>query len=215
MLKSFAESVAANAGEVREWVHENGALLGQILKYGALLLAGGAAMTAFGKAIGGVATAIGIARQAMTFFAAHPAIAALMVAGAAAAAIGAAMRAECASTGGHRGMVEGAAAIEAGEKQRTTDLEHLDRLGQLAEAEKLNNAESAEAAAIIEVLTERYGDLGIKIDEATGKITGFSEGQKKAKAQMFAAALAEDATLDRQQEGRRPCSNPKRRAWQK
>ena len=129
----------------------------------------------------------------MTFFAAHPAIAALMVAGAAAAAIVAHAGAKTASErrAADRGVDEAAAAREAGEKQRTADLEHLQRLGELAEAEKLNNAETAEAAAIIELLTKRYGDLGIQIDAATGKITGFAEGQKRVKTQMFAAALAD------------------------
>jgi hypothetical protein len=77
MLKSFAESVTANAVAVRDWIQENSALLGQVLKYGTLLLAGGAAMTTFGKAVAGVATAFKLARLAMIAFSTHPLIAIL------------------------------------------------------------------------------------------------------------------------------------------
>ena len=77
MLKRFAESVGENIAAVRNWVQENGALLGQVLKYGTLLLGAGVAMVTFGKAIAGVATAFQLARAAMIAFSTHPLIAIL------------------------------------------------------------------------------------------------------------------------------------------
>ena len=49
------------------------------------------------------------------------------------------------------------------------------QLGQLANAEKLSNAQKSQAITLIGQLTKQYGDLGVKVNEATGRIEGLSE----------------------------------------
>lgn len=50
------------------------------------------------------------------------------------------------------------------------DTLRVNRLQQLAEAQKLDNYEVREAKDLIKVLTERYGDFGAVLDETTGKL---------------------------------------------
>lgn len=63
-------------------------------------------------------------------------------------------------------------------KQEETDSGYLERLKELSQAENMSNAMKMEAAELISLLTKRYGDLGISIDMATGKITGLDEAQR-------------------------------------
>ena len=63
-------------------------------------------------------------------------------------------------------------------KQAETDSGYLERLKELSQAENMSNAMKMEAAELISLLTKRYGDLGISIDMATGKIIGLDEAQR-------------------------------------
>lgn len=63
-------------------------------------------------------------------------------------------------------------------KQQEADSSYLERLKELSQAENMSNAMKMEAAELISLLTKRYGDLGISIDMATGKITGLDEAQR-------------------------------------
>jgi hypothetical protein len=53
--------------------------------------------------------------------------------------------------------------------------EYFKRLAELNQLEKLSNLEKMEAIAIINALTKTYGDLGISIDQATGKIINLNQ----------------------------------------
>ena len=73
-----------------------------------------------------------------------------------------------------------------------TRLEELDRL------ENKGNAAKAEQARLLEILTKRYGDLGIAIDKDTGKMTGLEEARKKlrgADAPKIADSLQEELDI--------------------
>lgn len=83
------------------------------------------------------------------------------------------------------------AALEAGDKQRQQDALAMKRLEQLAARESLSNREKREAQKLIDGLTQRYGDLGLAIDETTGKLTGLIEAQKKQRDMMRQAAESE------------------------
>ena len=61
---------------------------------------------------------------------------------------------------------------EANEAVRQKTDGYLSKLQELSSAEKLSNSQKAEAAKLIGDLTKSYGDLGVKIDEVTGKLTG-------------------------------------------
>jgi hypothetical protein len=80
---------------------------------------------------------------------------------------------------------------EANKKARSESEVQMDRLKQLAEKQSLSNDESREAAALIDVLQSKYGNLGLSIDSATGKIIGMTEAQKALSAAMKAQEIAD------------------------
>ena len=59
------------------------------------------------------------------------------------------------------------------------DSSYLDSLRDINEQEKLSNADRLGARKILEKLSQKYGDLGAKIDKTTGKIKNLDEIQKK------------------------------------
>ena len=58
------------------------------------------------------------------------------------------------------------------DKQEQTDNGYFERLKELNQAQTLSNSIKTETITIIQLLTRRYGDLGLSIDETTGKIIG-------------------------------------------
>lgn len=70
------------------------------------------------------------------------------------------------------------------QKQHGEDMGYMDRLTELAKKEKLSNEAKTEAAGLISLLTARYGDLGISIDQVTGKIVGADAAQQKMLERM-------------------------------
>ena len=80
------------------------------------------------------------------------------------------------------------------QRQQTDDLINADkqRINRLKELEELsrrgglNNQEVAEATSLVSELSNRYGDLGISIDAASGKVTGLNNATKKMYDQMAA-----------------------------
>lgn len=78
-----------------------------------------------------------------------------------------------------RQQVEDAAEVTAARKAELEALiSNIDKLKSFNKT--LNSAEQQEALAVIADLTAAYGDLGISIDSATGKLVGFEQVQKKA-----------------------------------
>lgn len=78
-------------------------------------------------------------------------------------------------------------AQEAGkgvETRQDRDAGYLRRLEEINDKEVIDNATKLEAVRIINLLTTQYGDLGLSIDEATGKIMGLTEAQQKQNALM-------------------------------
>jgi len=78
--------------------------------------------------------------------------------------------------------------LDAGNKQRLADLDSLDRLKKLSTAERLSNDEKAEAKELIDDLSKRYGDLGMSIDETTGKLNIQSGAFDKLNKKMLEQA---------------------------
>ena len=60
-------------------------------------------------------------------------------------------------------------AAQENEELRQKGDSYLAQLEQIASRESLSNANKAEAKKAIGELTKAYGDLGIKLDETTGK----------------------------------------------
>lgn len=66
-------------------------------------------------------------------------------------------------------------AAEASEQVRQKTDGYLSSLSSLSNSEKLSNTNKAEAVRLISELSKSYGDLGIRLDEITGKLTGVDE----------------------------------------
>ena len=83
---------------------------------------------------------------------------------------------------------ESATAAEQQRQKNETNWKSLkslkDSLDILSVTEKASNAQKTEAVRVIGLLSKSYGDLGISIDEATGRMQGFDKA--------YAAALEKD-----------------------
>lgn len=78
---------------------------------------------------------------------------------------------------------------EKGDQLRTTDQLRMERLEQLAEKEKLSNAEMDEAEKIAAQLQSRYGELGIGLDRMSGKLTLATDAQERFNEAMKQQAI--------------------------
>ena len=70
------------------------------------------------------------------------------------------------------------------QKQHGEDMGYMDRLVELSRKERLSNEAKTEAAELISLLTSRYGDLGVSIDQVTGKIVGADAAQQRMLERM-------------------------------
>ena len=79
---------------------------------------------------------------------------------------------------------------EAHAKERSEATAQLSRLQELSKYERMNNSEKAEAERLIDLLTKKYGDLGISIDGVTGKLNiGADAWERMNEAQRKEAAM--------------------------
>ena len=80
---------------------------------------------------------------------------------------------------------------QKGDEQRQTDQTRMERLKQLAEKQKLTNAELAEAESLAKALSGRYGDFGAGLDKVAGKLNLAADAQERLNEGMKKAAMAE------------------------
>lgn len=80
---------------------------------------------------------------------------------------------------------------QKGDEQRQTDQTRMERLKQLAEKQKLTNAEMAEAESLAKALSGRYGDFGAGLDKVAGKLNLAADAQERLNDGMKKAAMAE------------------------
>ena len=78
---------------------------------------------------------------------------------------------------------------DRGDRLRATDQLRMERLEQLAEKERLSNAEMDEAERLANQLQARYGSLGVGVDRMAGSITLAADAQEKFNAAMKAQAI--------------------------
>ena len=78
---------------------------------------------------------------------------------------------------------------DKGDQLRATDQMRMERLQQLAEKEKLSNAEMDEAERLAGQLKSRYGDLGISLDRVSGSLSVASDAQERFNEAMKAQAI--------------------------
>ena len=102
-------------------------------------------------------------------------------------------------------------ASAAHEEHRTKTDAAAQSLAAFAQKDKLSNLEKEKAVRLIKEMSRGYGDLGISIDEATGKLTGYTAAlvrkmekdrqdrineNKRQQAAIVAAKEAQQAMID-------------------
>lgn len=73
------------------------------------------------------------------------------------------------------GITDAEKRITDSQKEMATDRGYMDRLIEISRYEEIDNATKQEAIRIISLLTSKYGDLGLSIDDTTGKVLGLVE----------------------------------------
>ena len=73
------------------------------------------------------------------------------------------------------GITDAEKRITDSQKEMATDRGYMDRLVEISKYEQIDNATKQEAIRIISLLTSKYGDLGLSIDDTTGKVLGLVE----------------------------------------
>ncbi|MBR4253913.1 MAG: hypothetical protein IKQ16_02370 [Lentisphaeria bacterium] len=82
-------------------------------------------------------------------------------------------------------------AAAAAEKHRSATDAAAQSLAAFAEKDKLSNLEKEKAVRLIREMSQGYGDLGIRIDGATGKLTGYTEALVRKMAKDREDRMAE------------------------
>ena len=171
-LTQMFDWFAKGAASVTSWISQNQVFVASL---GKLTLA-----------FMGVAGVLKVIPVALTAICAHPIVAVVAGLAVAVAALDAALslvpkKFDAVTDSMQRQRQETDDLINA-DKQRIARLKELEALSKRG---GLNNQEVAEATNLVTELSARYGDLGISIDAASGKISGMGEATKKMYAQMI------------------------------
>jgi len=190
------------------WVRENRDLIGQYammaLKVGAWAVGIGAALVVVGKLATGVAGLIGVLKTLAGVFAALGAAVGigtgplLAVVGVVAAVVYAVYRLTSYTA---QLTKEKERALAVADRERATDLAKLERLRTLSAAQDKTAAQMEEAKRLVSELQGRYGDLGLRVNEATGEIEGLAGalGEVEDAMRSMAALQIEEALAETQQ----------------
>lgn len=192
ILTDLANKIAASGKRAVEWVKNNRELIVTIAKVAAGLAASGGLLIVLGSLISIAGKAILVVKGlavAFAFLAANPVILAIAALTAGIVALHFALRkAEEPAIKLADGMKRLAAQ---GEAQRRVDGERIAQLDILAQKQQLTSNEMQRAEDLIKRLTNRYGDLGIRINETTGEIIGLAEAHNRMNEAMRQTAIIE------------------------
>lgn len=92
------------------------------------------------------------------------------------------------------GIEDAGKQLADSQKGMATDRGYMDRLIEISRYEEIDNATKQEAIRIISLLTSKYGDLGLSIDDTTGKVLGLVEAIEKFNQKQIQREV-EDANL--------------------
>ena len=202
-LSSVAEKIISMLGPVTEWIERNrgavvvvAALAAILITVGTGLLTVSAGLWLYTTAAGAAAAATGALTAAIAILSAHPIVAVFVALAAVLVGVIALVVDLTDKTTKLTDTMTKYA--ERGKIILTEDEKRIARLIELSELEAKNGKEMAETAGILETLTNKYGDHGIVLDEATGGVyrlaTGYEILQKRMKGVRVAqvdAAIAE------------------------
>lgn len=188
-LISLLDTIRELANNAATWARSNQELVKTVVALSAALLSGGALLIAFGAALASanvIAGALGATVGALTLTFSPLAI-----------AIGAAVVALVALVGGLdevqnavrstvglivSSFLEAGNAIGETRSQVDGLISSLTELNQLQGEGPLDPKQLSEASALVAALERKYGDLGIAVNEAAGRVDGLSEGLENARA---------------------------------
>ena len=186
-------------GELRIWIGRNRELITSLVKGVAAVGAFGASAVVIGTVANGIASTLNVMSMAVaavtttlkaltsatTLLALNPMTALLGVL----AAVGVAMVAHRQHTAELSDEMQ--ELIDRNDAVRRSEQERMDQLAGLADKEKLSAGEMETAGSIIAELTAKYGELGVRVNEATGAIEGFGDAQKKVNQEQQYQAEAD------------------------
>ena len=193
---ALAESISEVANTVEDivvswqpWIQANQATIVLVAKLAVVVTAAGATLVAYSVAVkivtatsGALAVVNGVLAASFSLILAHPIMAWL----AGLAIILAVVTRDTIELNDEMSELRA-----AGDRQRQAYQDQLSRLGELADKTRLTSNDQKEARDIIRDLERSYGDLGLSIDEATGKVIGFGDAQRRMNEQQREDALAQ------------------------
>lgn len=195
-LVPLIKSISSALLSMRDWMKEHPILIELLAKGTVVLAAFSAGLIALGITSKAVAAGMGVmsvavkaASVAMALFnATNPVGWCILAAGAIAGLMIAfnGLAGEVKQTASAMGEL-----LDKNDQARQLDAQRADRLKQLADKQKLSNAEAAEAQTIISELSSRYGDMGASLDTMTGKLDFAASAQEKLNRAMAEAAVAD------------------------
>lgn len=174
-LTTLANRFKDLLGPAIEWLSKHEALVQGALNLGVALAALGVTMKILGVS--------------MTLLAAHPLMLSLIALGVVITALRGGFSDLLAETKKYDDAAS--RALERGDKQRVVMRGLASELEDLASQQQLGVDQQTRAKELIAQLTKAYGDLGLSVDEATGKIVGFDAAQTKLNNTMAEAAERE------------------------
>lgn len=186
-MVEFAKTVLGNIADAAKAVWEVFRATLPVLKaVGSAFASIGVPLGKLILALGLTAKAIGVVRVAFAAMIAHPVVAA--IAGITVAVMALSGAFSDASAAAAENASRASAVRQEQDALRAKHQEMFARLQELSKQQRLNSDEMDEARKLVKQLSAAYGDLGIVLDATAGKITGVSEAQAKANAQMRAVA---------------------------
>jgi hypothetical protein len=199
----YRDTVATAFAGVIQFAKENKTLIVTVAGLGVALVTLGGAVFAVGaytivaaKGITALTAGMVALRAAM---AAHPI---LLVAGVL-TAVGVAAYYAINATDQYTQSIEDNAVktMRANDAQRSLSRSQSERLAELAEAQRLSNEQADEAESIIAKLTAKHGDLGIAIDQNTGRITGMADAQARLNDEQLRGELLDAKKVEQETTG--------------
>ncbi len=191
-IERLSKWITDVAGRFSAWAEKNTETIVTVAKLAAGLGVLGIALLAAGKlAFAASAVIVGLTAVvkglsvALLFLAANPIGAVLAVMGLLIIGIGAYSLLAGGAADETQKLVDAQKAAAAESRKQLSELEALSK------KEELNSEEKDRALALIEQLEQRYGELGIRMDETTGKIEGMADAQERLNGAMEAANIAE------------------------
>lgn len=216
-LEKVSKWLTEASYQTAEWIRSNGELVATAATIAGAIAGAGASMLVFGKAVafagallGPLATLLSLTSKGLLMLLSPLKMAAIAVEGlttafaflaanpvwlaiaAGAVAVGVAVYAIHKLSQEAELASDKMAKLRAeNERMRDLDANRAKRLEELSKKQKLTTGEQIEAKVIVSELSKRYGDLGVKVDELSGKLEYAAKQQTELNSKMEEARKAD------------------------